>query len=100
MLISGEAGVGKSILIEEFARNLQTRWLWAACDGLFYTRRAGAAARYCQPTSMVNCLGFAALRQNGISSMAHCSGSSATYQLSPLWQSRTFIGLMRQRWIS
>jgi DNA-binding CsgD family transcriptional regulator/tetratricopeptide (TPR) repeat protein len=35
VLISGEAGVGKSILIEEFARNLQTRWLWAACDGLF-----------------------------------------------------------------
>jgi predicted ATPase len=35
VLISGEAGGGKSILIEEFARDLQTRWLWAACDGLF-----------------------------------------------------------------
>ena len=35
VLISGEAGVGKSVLIEEFAHDLQTRWLWAACDGLF-----------------------------------------------------------------
>jgi DNA-binding CsgD family transcriptional regulator len=36
VLISGEAGVGKSVLLEEFAQGLEdARWLWAACDGLF-----------------------------------------------------------------
>ena len=36
VLISGEAGVGKSVLLEEFAQELQeVRWLWAGCDGLF-----------------------------------------------------------------
>ena len=36
VLISGEAGVGKSVLLEEFAEGLdQARWLWSGCDGLF-----------------------------------------------------------------
>jgi DNA-binding CsgD family transcriptional regulator/tetratricopeptide (TPR) repeat protein len=36
VLISGEAGVGKSVLLEEFAQETQSaRWLWAGCDGLF-----------------------------------------------------------------
>ena len=36
VLISGEAGVGKSVLLEEFAQELaDARWLWAGCDGLF-----------------------------------------------------------------
>jgi DNA-binding CsgD family transcriptional regulator/tetratricopeptide (TPR) repeat protein len=36
VLISGEAGVGKSVLVEEFAEELNgARWLWAGCDGLF-----------------------------------------------------------------
>jgi DNA-binding CsgD family transcriptional regulator/tetratricopeptide (TPR) repeat protein len=36
VLISGEAGVGKSVLLEEFAHELNAaRWLWAGCDGLF-----------------------------------------------------------------
>jgi len=36
VLISGEAGVGKSVLLEEFAQGLEdARWLWAVCDGLF-----------------------------------------------------------------
>jgi DNA-binding CsgD family transcriptional regulator/tetratricopeptide (TPR) repeat protein len=36
VLISGEAGVGKSVLLEEFATALsEARWLWAGCDGLF-----------------------------------------------------------------
>ena len=36
VLISGEAGVGKSVLLEEFAQDLdEVRWLWAGCDGMF-----------------------------------------------------------------
>jgi DNA-binding CsgD family transcriptional regulator/tetratricopeptide (TPR) repeat protein len=36
VLISGEAGVGKSLLLEECAREVkEANWLWAACDGLF-----------------------------------------------------------------
>src|SRR5512132_626523 len=36
VLISGEAGVGKSVLLEESAHDLNdARWLWAGCDGLF-----------------------------------------------------------------
>jgi hypothetical protein len=40
VLISGDAGVGKSVLLEEFAEEFaeelsEARWLWAGCDGLF-----------------------------------------------------------------
>jgi predicted ATPase len=36
VLTSGEAGVGKSVLLEQFAEELdQASWLWSGCDGLF-----------------------------------------------------------------
>src|SRR4030095_3937899 len=36
VLIPGEAGIGKSALLEDFAQQLaDARWLWAGCDGLF-----------------------------------------------------------------
>ncbi len=36
VLISGESGVGKSVLLEEFSLEWsEPRWLWGACDGLF-----------------------------------------------------------------
>src|ERR1035437_3380161 len=35
VLIAGEAGVGKSVLVERFQRELpDARWSWGACDGL------------------------------------------------------------------
>jgi DNA-binding CsgD family transcriptional regulator/tetratricopeptide (TPR) repeat protein len=35
VLIAGEAGVGKSVLVEQFQRDLpDARWSWGACDGL------------------------------------------------------------------
>ena len=36
VLLAGEAGVGKSALLEQFEGDVaQARWLWGACDGLF-----------------------------------------------------------------
>src|SRR4029453_6599669 len=36
VLILGEAGVGKSLLLEGFAQDVaDAHWLWAGCDGLF-----------------------------------------------------------------
>ena len=35
VLIAGEAGAGKSVLVERFQRDLpDARWSWGACDGL------------------------------------------------------------------
>lgn len=41
-LVSGEAGVGKSALLEEFERRLpDARWSWGVCDGLSTPRPLG-----------------------------------------------------------
>ena len=43
VLVSGEAGVGKSALLAEFAAGLSDAlWCWGACDGLFTPRPLGA----------------------------------------------------------
>jgi hypothetical protein len=43
VLVAGEAGVGKSALLEQFAAGLtDARWYWGACDGLFTPRPLGA----------------------------------------------------------
>jgi DNA-binding CsgD family transcriptional regulator len=42
VLIAGEAGVGKSALVEELERAVpEACWLWGACDGLFTPRPLG-----------------------------------------------------------
>jgi DNA-binding CsgD family transcriptional regulator/tetratricopeptide (TPR) repeat protein len=42
VLVAGEAGVGKSALVEQLHRDLPgTRWAWGACDGLFTPRPLG-----------------------------------------------------------
>ena len=43
VLVAGEAGIGKSALLEQFAAGLTgARWSWGACDGLFTPRPLGA----------------------------------------------------------
>ena len=45
MLVSGEAGIGKSTLVEELELSLlEARWWWGACDGLFTPRALGPLA--------------------------------------------------------
>ena len=41
-LVAGEAGVGKSALVEQLQRDLpEAAWFWGACDGLFTPRPLG-----------------------------------------------------------
>ena len=42
VLVAGEAGVGKSALVEQLQSGLpDARWSWGACDGLFTPRPLG-----------------------------------------------------------
>ena len=42
VLVAGEAGVGKSALVEQLECDLpDARWSWGACDGLFTPRPLG-----------------------------------------------------------
>jgi predicted ATPase len=42
VLLSGEAGVGKSALVERLCQDLpDARWSWGVCDGLFTPRPLG-----------------------------------------------------------
>ncbi|HFQ93545.1 MAG TPA: ATP-binding protein, partial [Anaerolineae bacterium] len=41
VLISGEAGIGKTSLVEHFAQNQTCRALWGMCDALFTPRPLG-----------------------------------------------------------
>ena len=42
VLIAGEAGVGKSALVEQVQQGLpDATWYWGACDGLFTPRPLG-----------------------------------------------------------
>ena len=42
VLVAGEAGVGKSALVEQLQRDLpDAAWFWGACDGLFTPRPLG-----------------------------------------------------------
>jgi predicted ATPase len=42
VLVAGEAGIGKSALVEQLRSDLtDARWSWGACDGLFTPRPLG-----------------------------------------------------------
>ena len=42
VLVAGEAGIGKSALVEQLRNDLpDARWSWGACDGLFTPRPLG-----------------------------------------------------------
>jgi hypothetical protein len=99
VLVSGEAGVGKSVLLEEFAQDFdEARWLWAGCDGLFTPAALGPLLDIAiQMDGELLRLCRAEAKRDQL--YAHCCDKSATWKLSPLSPSRTSTGLMRQRWI-
>jgi predicted ATPase len=42
VLVSGESGIGKTVLLEAFQASLgRSRWLWGGCDGLLTPRPLG-----------------------------------------------------------
>src|SRR5436309_608979 len=42
VLVSGESGIGKTVLLEAFQRRtMEARWLWGGCDGLLTPRPLG-----------------------------------------------------------
>jgi len=50
VIVAGEAGVGKTALVERFQRELtDARWSWSACDGLFTPLPLGPSASDCSP---------------------------------------------------
>jgi DNA-binding CsgD family transcriptional regulator/tetratricopeptide (TPR) repeat protein len=82
VLVSGEAGIGKSALLEDFAeQSADARWLWAGCDGLFTpaalgplldiaVQLEGELLRLCQVDSKRDQLYGALLRQlNGLKTL-------------------------------
>ena len=99
VLISGEAGVGKSVLLEEFAKDFKrARWLWAGCDGLFMPAALGPLldiASHLDGELLQLCRAEA----KEISSMARCCGNSVICDLSRSLRLMMCIGLIRQRWI-
>jgi chloramphenicol 3-O-phosphotransferase len=47
VLVSGESGMGKTVLLEAFQQRLPgARWLWGGCDGLLTPAAARAAVRH------------------------------------------------------
>jgi hypothetical protein len=60
VLVAGEAGVGKSVLVEQLQRDLPTvSWFWGACDGLFTPGRSDRCSTS-RPSSAASCSSCAA----------------------------------------
>ena len=78
VLVSGEAGVGKSVLLDEFAQELdEARWLWSGCDGLFTPAALGPLLDIASRLDG-ELLQLCRAEAKEISCTAHCYDNSAT----------------------
>ena len=77
VVLGGEAGVGKTALLERFQRDLPgARWSWGACDGLFTRARSGRCTTW--PISWAaNCWICVPAGRTGTSSSGPCCARSA-----------------------
>jgi DNA-binding CsgD family transcriptional regulator/tetratricopeptide (TPR) repeat protein len=83
VLVSGEAGIGKSALLEDFAQqSADARWLWAGCDGLFTpaalgplldiaAQLEGELLRLCHADAKRHQLGLPPLSAAGVATLVH-----------------------------
>ena len=78
VLVAGEAGIGKSALVEQLRNDLaDTRWSWGACDGLSTPRPLGRCLTW--PTSSAaNWRSCAGPVRPVRSCSAHCCARSAS----------------------
>ena len=74
VLVAGEAGVGKSALVEQLQHDLpEAAWFWGACDGLFTPVHWGRCSTS-PPSWAANWRSCAGPTRRGRSCSARCCG--------------------------
>src|SRR5690348_13502711 len=77
VVLGGEAGVGKTALLERFQHELRdARWSWGACDGLFTPRPLGPLYDLADQLA-ASCRSCAPAGPAGMTSSAPCCARSA-----------------------
>ena len=99
-LISGEAGIGKTALVERFlaqARQASVRMLWAACEALFTPRPLGPLYDIARQTASPL---RALLDSDAHRATLFAAVLDDLHRRRPSSSSKTSTGPMRRRWIS
>ena len=96
VLVAGEAGVGKSALVEELQRDLpEAAWFWGACDGLFTPRPLGPLFDIAAKLGGRAARAVPGGRSRARSCSAPCCARSASRMRCTWWWWRTSTGPTR-----